>query len=178
MSTTRTITDAELLAQPEDDLRREIVDGEILVMNPAGMPHGWLAVRLSHLLMAWCIPREAGWVFDSSTGFRLPNGNLRAPDLAFIARERMPDGPPPGFSRIVPDFVVEILSPDDTRKYVERKRRDYLEAGVRLIWEIDPERRRATIHAPGLAAEDVAENGLLGGRDVLPGFGLRLSELL
>ena len=137
MSATRTWTEADLMALPRDGFKRELVDGEIHV-SPAGAPHGRIIVHLTVLLGNHVQAHALGEVFDSSTGCWMPSGNLRSPDLAFVSRARLPDGVPEGFLRVVPNLVVEVLSPGDSRRQIVDKVAEYLSAGVRLVWVIDP----------------------------------------
>src|SRR5437867_1835363 len=134
MTTTRTVTDAELMSLPRDGRKYELVDGEIRV-SPAGVRHGQVIVRLTVRLGAFVAERRLGDVLDSSTGFRLPGGNVRSPDVAFVAAGRFPGGKTPeGFGELAPDLAVEVLSPDDSARYVFDKVGEYLRAGTRLVW--------------------------------------------
>lgn len=177
MPTTRTWTEAELMALPEDGLKRELVGGEIVV-SPAGAPHGRVIVELILALAAHVKALRLGHVFDSSTGCWLSSGNLRVPDLCFVSRDRMPGEIPPGFLRVPPDLVVEVLSPGDSPREMEAKIADYLASGVRLAWILDPRTRRAAIHRPGAPPRDVDAAGDLDGEDVVPGFRCRLTDVL
>lgn len=84
---------------------------------------------------------------DSSAGFRLPSGNIRVPDVSFVAAGRLAgERPPEGFPDLAPDLAVEVLSPDDRSRDVLDKVGEYLQAGVRLVWVIDPKRRAAATY--------------------------------
>src|SRR5262245_51419581 len=110
MTTTRTVTDQELMGVPQDGRKYELVDGEVEV-SPAGGRHGQVAVALILSLAAYVRERRLGHVLDSSTGYRLPGGNVRSPDVSFVAAGRFPDERvPKGFVDLVPDVAVEILS--------------------------------------------------------------------
>lgn len=119
------------------------------------------------------------YVFDSSTGFRLPGGNVRCPDVSFVARGRF-DGEkvPEGFSPAPPDLAVEVLSPDDRSRYLLDKVGEYLDAGVRLVWVVDPRARPASVYRSLTAVRTLKEDDDLDGEDVLPGFRCRLSDVL
>ena len=179
MSTTRTWTEAQLMALPRDGWKRELVDGEIVV-SPAGAPHGRIIVELSFLLMGHVKERSLGFLFDSSTGCWMPSGNLRSPDITFVSHERMPGGVTEGFLRVVPDLVVEVLSPGDSKRLILDKVGEYLAAGVRLAWVIDPKERAAACYLSLTQVSVVRadEGGELSGEDVLPGFRCRLAEVL
>ena len=176
MSTTRPWTEAELMALPEDGFKRELVDGEIRV-SPAGWPHGHVIVELTLRIGNFVKSSRLGWLCDSSTGVWMPSGNLRVPDLAFIAREKSPDGPQTGFVRVVPDLVVEVLSPGDFQRAILDKVGEYLAAGVRLVWVIDPEARAAAVHRSLTLVRELREDDELDGEDVLPDFRCRLGDL-
>lgn len=177
MSTTRTWTEAELLALPKDGMKRELVDGEIRV-SPAGLPHGIVCVRLASRVLAHVETRSLGHVADSSTGCWMPSGNLRVPDLTFLSRERAPSPLPDGFLRVVPDLVAEVLSPEDSRRAILDKVGEYLEAGVRLVWVIDPKARTAVAWRSLTDARTIRENDDLDGGDVIPGFRCLLRDVL
>jgi Uma2 family endonuclease len=175
---TRAWTEDELMALPQDGRKRELVGGEILVMNPAGRRHGMVSLRLGAALLAHVDAHGLGWAFDSSTGFWMPSGNLRVPDLSFIARSKHPEAPGDGFGRVPPDLAVEVLSPSDRPQDVDAKVREYLGAGVAMVWVIDPQARRAEVHRPGAEVEIVDDRGRLSGADVIPGFSCPLAEVL
>jgi Uma2 family endonuclease len=163
---------------PEDGRKRELVDGEIHV-SPAGIRHGRVGILLAARLLLFARDRRLGEVFDPSTGFRLPSGNVRSPDVSFVQRDRMPAGAvPEGFGELAPDLVVEILSPEDNPCEVLDKIGEYLAAGSRLAWVMDPGRRRAAVHRSLTEVRQLAETDSLDGEDVLPGFRCRLAEVL
>ena len=177
MSTTRAMTEAELMALPRDGRKRELVDGEIRVMSPAGFRHGHVLVRLTARLEAHVATGRLGYLADSSTGCWMPSGNLRVPDVTFVARERLPDGAPEGFLAVVPDLVVEVVSPSDSQRELLDKVGEYLAAGVRLAWVVDPQSRTAAAYRSLTNVRHLGEADDLDGEDVIPGFRCRLSEL-
>lgn len=175
---TRRATEDDLRATPRDGRKYELVDGEIVV-SPAGTHHGMICVRLSARLLAVVEPSDLGYILESSTGFRLPGGNVRSPDVSFVARGRLGDGPvPDGFSDVPPDLAVEVLSPDDRPRAILDKVGEYLQAGVRLIWVIDPKAGRAAIYRSLTDVRELKGADSLDGEDVLPGFRCSLSEIL
>lgn len=180
MATTaqRNATEADLLEAAADGQKRELVDGNLRV-SPAGSRHGHVCVQLIIRLGTFVGERRLGHLFDSSTGFRLPNGNVRLPDVAFVAAGRFEGrGLPEGFSPVPPDLAVEVLSPDDRERAVLDKVGDYLEAGVRLVWVIDPRSKSALVYRSLTEVRTVNEGGELDGEGVVPGFRCRLAELL
>lgn len=177
MSTTRTWTEDELMALPRDGFKRELVDGEIQ-LSPAGHPHGNVNTRLIARLQTYVEAHRLGETFDGATGCWMPSGNLRVPDLAFVARERLPGPSEAGFLRVVPDLVVEVVSPGDSSRRILDKVGEYLSAGVRLVWVIDPRARRAAVHRSLTDVTDLEADDDLDGGDVVPGFRCRLGDIL
>ena len=177
MSTTRTMNEAELMALPQDGMKRELVDGEIRV-SPAGSRHGQVVVELAIALGGYVKSHRLGFVFDSSTGVWMPSGNLRVPDLTFVAAHRLPQGPPTGFLSVAPDLAVEVLSPSDSKRDVLDKVGEYLSSGVRLTWVIDPETRKAAAHRSLTDVRELHDDDDLDGEDVVPGFHCRLGNIL
>jgi Uma2 family endonuclease len=103
---------------------------------------------------------------------------VRAPDVGFVRRGRVPDPVPSGYAELAPDLVVEVLSPDDRPGQVLAKVGDWLEAGVKLVWVVDPERRLAHIYRADGSESVIDDTEMLDGEDVVPGFGCRLGTLL
>jgi Uma2 family endonuclease len=172
------VTDADLLTLPRDGRKYEVVDGAIRV-SPAGFRHGVVSVRLVQRLSTFVSEARLGYVLDSSTGYRLPNGNLRSPDVSFVHRDRLPTHElPVGFAAFAPDLAVEVLSPEDRQRDILDKVGEYLAAGVALVWVIDPETRSAGVFRSLTDISHVDHSGDLDGEHVLPGFRCRLADLL
>jgi Uma2 family endonuclease len=174
-TTTRPATEEDLLNTPSDG-KYELVDGRIVAMSPAGKPHGSVCVNLLLELGAFVKDRRLGKVYESSTGFRLKGGNVRVPDVSFEATGR-PRGDMGGFGDGAPDLAVEVLSPTDRARQVLDKVGEYLEAGVRLVWVIDPERRSAVVYRSLAEVRKLGADEFLEGEDVVPGFRCRLADL-
>ena len=121
---------------------------------------------------------KLGRIFDGQTGFRLSDGNLRSPDISFVASAGLPEGIPAGFLRVAPDLAVEVLSPTDRAGEMAHKVGEYLAVGVRLLWVVDPEKATVVVYRPGAPPRSVRLDGALEGEDVLPGFSCPLRELL
>ncbi len=170
------VTDQDLLRLPKDGRKYELVDGEIRV-SPAGARHGEISLRLGAALLAFVRERRLGRVFDSSTGYRLPGGNVRSPDASFVSSKRLPRVPE-GFAELAPDLAVEVLSPEDSPREVLDKLGEYLAAGVPLVWVIDPRTSRAVSYRSLTDVREIGPDGTLDGEEVLPGFHCSLSELL
>jgi len=179
MAPARTITDEELLQLPKDGNKYEVVAGELVVSPGAGLRHEWIVGELVIRLGTFVNERRLGRVFPSNLLYVLPSGNKRGPDVSFIAAERVAALPPETvFPQVAPDLVVEVLSPSDRGQRVLDKVGEYLDAGVRLVWVIDPEERRAVVYRALTNVRQVAADGALDGEDVLPGFRCPLSEIL
>ena len=171
-------TEADLLAAPKDGRKYELVDGQIRV-SPAGGRHGQVIVALTVRLVTFVKQAGLGYVFESSTGFRLPRGNVRSPDLSFVAQGRFENEVvPEGFIPFAPDLAVEVLSPEDHSRTLLDKVGEYLDAGVRIVWVIDPRARKASIHRSLTTVHVLSESDPLDGEEVVPGFRCKLSEIL
>ena len=182
MATKARLTADDLWKLGEGDTRRELVDGEVREMAPVGGVHGEITGRIYQGLVEYVQRRGGGKVLVGDVGFvlQLPHDpeRVRAPDVAFVATARLPEGRlPEGFLRGAPDLAVELLSPSDNLVDVQQKVRDYLEAGARLVWVIAPEARTATIHRADGSARVLREGDHLDGGDVLPGLAISLGEL-
>ena len=148
-------------------------------MSPAGSRHGLVSLNLAASLRGFVKQQRLGYVFDSSTGFRLPGGNVRSPDVSFVALGRFKDEQvPEGFSPVPPDLAVEVLSPEDRPRYVLDKVGEYLGAGVRLVWVVDPAAHAATVYRSLTDVRRLSERDALDGEDVVPGFRCPLSDIL
>ena len=123
--------------------------------------------------------QKLGYVATCDPGVRLPQGNVRAPDIGFVALGRFEgEKAPAGFTSVIPDLAVEVLSPEDRPRFVLDKVGEFLEAGVRLVWVIDPEGRQATRYRSITDVRTIVAEDELDGVDVLPGFRCRLAEIL
>jgi Uma2 family endonuclease len=171
-------TEADLLAQPKDGNKYELVDGQIR-MSPGGARHSQVSIRLAARLLAFATERGLGHAFDSSAGFRLPGGNVRSPDASFVAAGRFAgDRVPDDFADLAPDLAVEVVSPGDRPRHVLDKVGEYLEAGVRLVWVIDPQESKAVVYRSPSDVRELGPDDRLDGEDVLPGFRCRLGDVL
>jgi len=175
-TTTTLLTGGDLLRMPGDGRRYELVRGELVEMSPPGVSHGERALRVGRLLDEFVEEHGLGKVAVES-GFYLERGpdTVRGPDVLFISKERLdPDAEVDGYSEIVPDLAVEVVSPDDTYAEVTAKVGEYLDTGVRLVWVVEPKTRRVTVFPGGriLSEEDDLDGG-----EVLPGFRVPLSRV-
>jgi Uma2 family endonuclease len=169
------------ICQNNRDLRIErTAEGELIIMPPTGWESGNRNSRLTQRLGNWADADGTGLTFDSSTGFKLPNGANRSPDASWVSRERLialnPD--PAKFLPMAPDFVAELRSATDSLETLRRKMQEYINNGVRLGWLIDPQNQSVEIYRPGQDVEVLRLPKSLSGEDVLPGFVLDLAQIL
>ncbi|MGY2946133.1 Uma2 family endonuclease [Thermostichus sp. MS-CIW-34] len=166
-------------ANPELKLERT-AQGELVIMSPTGGETGNLNFEIAGEVYLWNRQSGRGKSFDSSTGFSLPSGSDRSPDLAWIPIEKWEALDPSvrqGFLPLCPDFVVEILSPTDSWIQTQAKMQEYMDNGCRLGWLLDPKAKRVMIYRQGQAPELVEDPETLSGEDVLPGFTLPIRKI-
>jgi Uma2 family endonuclease len=156
----------------------ELVDG-YLMEKPMGTKEGLLASFIAHLLWAFLDEHDLGIVLGADGPIRLRLRLVRIPDVCFIPWERLPDGELPDeiIAGVVPTLAVEVLSESNTKSEMTRKLKDYFEAGVKLVWLIDPKSQTATAYTSPTKSQFVAQEEALGGGKVLPGFTLPLKDL-
>jgi len=173
------MTANELLALENSGKSTELVRGRLIVREPPGTYHGRVQGILHVLVGSYVRAHELGAVFGQDTGFKIASNpdTVRAPDLAFVDRTRITQIPRRGYAAMAPDLAAEILSPDDRPGEVLAKVGEWLEAGVRLVWVIDPDRRVASVYRADGSVMTVSSDGSVDGEVVLPGFSFRLSEL-
>ena len=169
------------LCQNNRDLRLErTAEGELVIMPPTGWGSGNRNSRLTQRLGNWADTNGMGLAFDSSTGFKLPNGADRSPDASWVRRERLetlnPD--PAKFLPMAPDFVAELRSATDNLEKLQQKMQEYVDNGMRLGWLIDPQNQRVEIYRLGQDVEVLQSPPSLSGEDILPGFVLELTQIL
>ena len=169
------------LCQLNRDVRIERnAEGSIALMPPTGGETGARSGRLFAAVFGWADEDGTGVAFDSSTGFELPNGAIRSPDVAWVPRARLarvPEKDKQRFLPLCPDFVVELLSPSDSLPVLRGKMEEYRENGARLGWLIDPRRRSVTVYRPGASAEMFPQPTTVNGEGVVRGFVLNLGPI-
>lgn len=152
--------------------------GELVIMSPTGGGTGKRNVKLTTQLDIWNTRTQLGEVFDSSTGFKLPNGADRSPDAAWLKRDRWQSLTPEQQEKFVPlcpDFVVELMSPSDSLERTRTKLAEYRDNGARLGWLINRKQRQVEIYRPGQPPETLDAPQILSGESVLPDFVLDLA---
>jgi Uma2 family endonuclease len=158
----------------------ELVRGEVKERMPAELIHGLIAMRLGRRIDTVASERRRGITVAAETGFRLRTAwgeSVRAPDVAFIRTERLPSPLPQTFADLAPDLVVEIASPNDAYTELRDKVDEWLQAGVQVVWVVDPQRRTVEVFQANAPIRVLREGDTLTGDPVLPDFQLPLSEL-
>ena len=170
------------LCQENRDLRFERTSsGGLIIMSPTGSETGNRNIDLSYQLQSWSRQnKHLGIAFDSSTGFKLPDGTDISPDAAWIRRDRWDALTPvekEKFAPICPDFVVELRSTTDSLEKLRAKMRLYMKNGVRLGWLLDRKNRQVEISRQGREEEILDSPRTVSGEDILPGFVLDLTDI-
>jgi Uma2 family endonuclease len=169
------------LCQENRDFRFERTSsGGLIIMSPTGSETGRRNSDLNFQLETWSRQNNLGVVFDSSTGFKLPDGSDISPDIAWIRRDRWEALTPAEkekFAPICPDFVVELRSTTDSLEKLRAKMRLYVKNGVRLGWLLDRKNRQVEISRQGREVEILDAPQTVSGEDVLPGFVLDLTDI-
>ena len=178
-TTPQTLTAEDLWRMPDTE-RRELVKGELRTMAPAGFDHGAVITNLAFLLTQHVKANQLGLVLGAETGFLLARNpdTVRGADIAFVSNARLPAaGRPTGYFPGPPDLAVEVVSPGDTLQDVEDKVDDYLAAGTKLVWVVNPRRRTVTIHRPQETPKLLADTQTLTGDEVVPAFTCPVAEI-
>ena len=175
-----TATEKDVIEADERENRLcELVDGT-LVEKAVGFEESRLAIELAYLVKAFLRQYDLGICVGEAGMMRIAPGLVRIPDLSFISWDRLPgrESPKDPIPDLAPDLAVEVLSEGNTRAEMTRKVREYFEAGVSLVWLIDPRKRTAHVYTTPEKSTLVRDNQSLDGGDVLPGFVLPLGEFL
>ncbi len=169
------------LCQENENIRLErTAKGELIIMSPAGGETGSSNAGLTAQIWIWNQQKKLGKVFDSSTGFKLPNGANRAPDASWVKLERWDALTPEQkkkFPPICPDFVVELMSPSDSLKETQDKMKEYRDNGARLGLLINRKSRQVEIYRLNQEVEILQSPTTISSEDVLPGFVLSLESI-
>ncbi|MCW5849069.1 MAG: Uma2 family endonuclease [Anaerolineae bacterium] len=177
------LSDAQFfdLCQQNRDLRFEqSATGDIIILSPAGGESSAGNAELTIQLGMWSKRDGTGVAFDSSAGFRLPNGATRSPDAAWILKSHLVSlsrSQKRGFIPLCPDFVAELRSPTDSLAVLQAKLDEYLANGARLGWLLDPEARTVYVYRPGQPVQRLDNPARVSGDPVLPGFVLDLHPI-
>jgi Uma2 family endonuclease len=179
ITTTKLLTAEEFSLLPATQMRRDLVQGEVVETMPTGFRHGRLAFVFGKKLDNWAEEHNAG-VVGVETGFILDRDPdvVRAPDVFFVRTERLPPGElPETFADLAPDLAVEVISPSETANEIREKVQDYLAAGTALVIVIYPKTRELVAHTPDGLARTFRSGETFTAPDVLPEFSCAVAEL-
>ncbi len=177
---TELLTADDLLRLSDQGVRGELVRGVLHETMAAGHRHGKIAVNVVMELGAFARPRKLGAVVASDSGVWLERDpdTVREPDVAFTSAEKIPlDAEIDGYAEVVPDLVVEIISPRDSRRWARDRAQMWLEYGAPLVWIVHPDTRTIDVYRPGTAAATLHESDSLDGYEVLHGFTCPVSAI-
>lgn len=178
---TQLTTADELLAIPRDGMRRELIEGELIEMQPAGFFHGVTSNWLGTYLTVFVEEHDLGLITTAETGFKVTTNpdTVLAPDVGFVAKSRLPSDISTlvGFFPGAPDLAVEVVSPGDTYGEVENKVARYLDAGTPLVWIVRPRQKRVEVHRADGSSELLSLSDTLSGENVVLGFELAIARI-
>lgn len=165
----------------DGETRAELLRDAVILRSPTTSLHGIYTMRVSLPIAQFVEAHGLGVVCGAETGFVIQHADgaesVLAPDMAYLAAERIPDPLPEGFWRIPPDLVVEIRSRSESQRQVAQKAALWLEAGVRLVWYVDPFRQQVSVYRADGTEQTLSLNDTLSGEDVLPSFELPLRRI-
>ncbi|MCE9556268.1 MAG: Uma2 family endonuclease [Planctomycetes bacterium] len=173
MATTTPMTAEQLLNFQPSDARCELIEGELRMMSPSGWLHAEIIGILTSLLGHHVVQNRLGKIFGAEGGFLIGRDpdTVLGPDIAFIARENLPQDSPTGaFWPGAPDLAVEVLSPNDRTGEVDEKIKAWLDAGTRLVWIVDPRMQTVTIYRSSTDVVVKTAGDVLDGGDIVVGF--------
>lgn len=178
-TTDKLLTAEEFMCLPDNGMQQELVDGKVIEMPPPKPIHGGVQATVAFFLGQFVRPRRLGRVVtESGIVTRRGPDSVRGPDVAFIVAERLPGGQlPDSYFELVPDLIVEILSPGTRAAAVRARTTMWLDAGAPLVWTLDPRRRTVVLSQPGVPDRTLHAHQLLTGEPVLPGFSVLVADL-
>lgn len=180
----KAIADTPHLLTVEEYARRpdaectELVRGKVVRVSPTSFVHGWVQMQVGYLIEAHNRLHKLGRVtVESGVIVELGPGTVRGPDVAYWSFETLPANHTPAvFSDVAPDLVAEVVSPTNTRKHVATKVREYLQAGTRLVWVVEPEDRTVTIYTEPGNGTVLWDDAVLTATEILPGFSVPVRD--
>ena len=173
-----TVEHFEQLCQLNPELKLETNNnGELIVASLSGFQTGVYNAELIALFGNWNRQYKLGIICDSSTGFILPNGAIRSPDLSWIAKERLTrfsKKEKEKFLPLTPDFALELMSPSDKLKDAQAKMQEYQDNGIKLGWLINPQQQQVEIYRQNESVEVINKPSTLSGEELLPNLIIKL----
>ena len=179
LTQTKLYTADDLLMMP-GDCHFELMRGELIEMTPSpGGEHGYTTISIGARAQVFVEDNGLGYCFAAETGFKIATDPdvVLAPDFAFVAKDRLPDGVPKKHVPLAPDLVMETRSPHDTKREVATKTLLWLQAGVKEVWILEPAARTLTVHRTNEPPQVLGANDVLDGGEILPGFTFALNRL-
>ena len=170
-----TVQDLEKIQAAHPDYRMELVDGNVIVISPSGYESEEVGTEFAALLRNWVRPRQLGRVAGSSAGFRLPNKDLRAPDVSFIRADRLKRSTE-DYAELLPDLVVEVKSKTDSLDKLREKIQEFISLGTQIGILIDPRTRTMEVYHSNEKIV-LQNNDVLTLPDLLPGWEVDISEI-
>lgn len=164
------------LTEAQLDYQIELVDGKIVIMRLSDYLSEVIIARLIFFLQNWVIPRGLGYVTGSGAGFRLPDGNLRGPDVSFVPASKLRQAPR-SFAKIVPDLMIEVRSSRDNIKPIQEKIGTFLELGTQVGILVDPKNLTVTVYRQNENPQVLRNEDSLRLPELLPGWELSISEI-
>jgi Uma2 family endonuclease len=179
MTTIQHIMSAAQLLEATDLGPCELVRGELIMMSPSGFQHGRIANRIAARLEWFVAKHSLGVVTTAEAGYQIGHDpdTVRAPDVAFVRTERIPSVEPKGYYQGAPDLAVEVVSPGDRASDVLAKAQEWLAAGCRAVWVVDPKTSTVSVHRSPREITVLHQGDLLEGGEVLPGFSLPVGDI-
>jgi Uma2 family endonuclease len=180
MATSVRLTADDLLALPDDEHRYELIDGELVEMPPSSEDHSWIGALFVGYLVAHVVPRKLGRVYQADLGVKVQINPDRvlSPDAAFIRADRLPRGRDRRrHVQVIPDLVVEVVSPNDRAAKVAEKVDRYRDLGVPLVVVVWPETRTLDVHSLGQPPRTLTEGDIFEAGDIVPDFRLPIADL-
>jgi Uma2 family endonuclease len=173
MATTKLMTAEDLWEMGEEARFCELIRGELICMSPATGKHSQITGMIFAHLLAFTRVGTSHDVFESSAGYILARDPdiVVGPDVSVVRSDRFPEeGPASTFMELVPDLVVEVISPSERPGQITTKLFTYLNAGVQIVWLVDPENKLVTVHTAGEIPRTLTTDDEIDGGEVLPGF--------
>jgi Uma2 family endonuclease len=162
------------------DVRFELVDGEVVEVPGSSMKHVAIVALIFSTLQRFVREVRIGQAFPDGLAYLLQKNpdTIRIPDVSVVPGDRLPEsGPTDGYSTIVPSLTVEVVSPGNSALELRRRTRDYLEAGVSIVWVVWPEERSISVYRGSMTPVELTADDTLDGGDVLPGFSVKVADL-
>ncbi len=161
----------------DDSVRTELDEGAIDHDAFRGGEHGYVTAEIACELWGFAKKHKLGRVYGPGTGFRLGHDTVRAPDAAFVRKERVEAIRSEGFAKGAPDLAVEVFSRSDSVRQLKRKVKQYLASGCRTVWVIYSKRRQVDVHETSGAVRTLGEDEMLEAPELLPGFSVKVADL-